>query len=112
MRRLSLLLVTAFCLLAPVGATAADRTHERPRALARTACQAERASIGADAFRAKYANQRGRRAMRRCVRTHLRAARATCRSERAADRAAFRAKYANERGRRAFRGCLRAHAGA
>jgi hypothetical protein len=110
MRRFAILAAAA-CLAAPAAATATHGHHDGPRAAARTACKAERESLGRDAFHAKYANDRGRRAMRRCVRQRLRAARAACRDERATDRAAFRAKYANDRGRRAFRGCLRAHAG-
>jgi hypothetical protein len=111
MRRLALI-ATTLCLVAPTAATAHRRHHDGPRAAARTACQSERSVMGSEAFRAKYANERGRRAMRRCVRQRLRAARTLCRDERDADRAAFHEKYANDHGRRAFRGCLRVHAGA
>jgi hypothetical protein len=74
------------------------------------ACKAERTE-NPTAFQAKYANQKGKRAMRRCVRQHVRAARTTCKAERTRDAAAFKAKYANENGKRAFRRCVRAHAG-
>ena len=111
MRRF-VILAAAACLAVPAAATATPDLRDGPRSIARTACKAERDELGRDAFRTKYANERGRRAMRRCVRQRMRAARAACRAERAADPAAFRAKYVNERGRRAFRGCLRANADA
>ena len=111
MRRFAILAAAA-CLAAPAAATATHPHRDGPRSVARAACKAERDEVGRDAFRAKYADERGRRAMRRCVRQRMRAARAACRTERATDPAAFREKYANERGRRAFRGCLRANADA
>ena len=77
---------------------------------ARKACKAERAADPA-AFQEKYANKKGKRAGRRCVRQHVRSARRACRAKRAADPAAFRAKYANENGRRAGRRCVRQHSG-
>jgi hypothetical protein len=84
--------------------------HKAGTAQARKACRAERQADPA-AFRAKYANKNGKRAMRRCVRQRRRAARQTCRAERRADPAAFKAKYANKKGKRAFRRCVRQHAG-
>ncbi len=87
--------------------------HKRPagKGAAAKACKAERAADPA-AFQTKYANQNGKRALRRCVRQRVRSARQSCRAERQADRAAFRTKYANKKGKRAFRRCVRQKAGA
>jgi len=84
--------------------------HRGVAAPARQACTAER-SANPVAFKAKYANENGKRAFRRCVRQHVRNAAKTCRAERMADRAAFKAKYANEHGKRAFRRCVGQHSG-
>ena len=75
-----------------------------------TACKSERAADPA-AFKAKYANEQGHNAMRRCVTRHLRQAGKACRAERKDDPAAFKTKYANEKGRNAFRRCVHQHAG-
>ena len=107
MRKLTTSLA-AVALLAVPAATDAHRPAGKGKAAA--ACRAER-EADAEAFETKYANERGRRAFRRCVRRHVRQARLTCRTERQNDPAAFRTKYANERGKRAFRRCVRAHAG-
>jgi hypothetical protein len=72
------------------------------------ACKAEREADPA-AFKAKYANKKGHKASRRCIRRHVRQAKQTCRAERKADPAAFKAKYGNEKGHRAFRRCVRQH---
>jgi hypothetical protein len=73
------------------------------------ACKSERAA-DTTAFKAKYANKRGRHAMRRCVVAHVRQAAKTCRTERKADSAAFRTKYGRgEKHRNAFRRCVRQH---
>lgn len=74
------------------------------------ACKAERAADPA-AFKTKYANRNGKRALRRCVRQRVRAARKACRAERKADPAAFKTKYANKRGKRALRRCVRSKVG-
>lgn len=74
------------------------------------ACKAEQAADPA-AFKAKYANKNGEKARKRCVRAHLKQARAKCKSERSADAAAFKAKYANKKGKKAYKRCVRAHAG-
>ena len=110
MRKLTTL-ITAIALLAlPVAAADAHRGHGTPgKKQARAACKAERQADPA-AFQQKYANQTGRRAMRRCVRAHLKQARQTCRAEREADPAKFRETYGNKKGRRAFRRCVRQHA--
>lgn len=104
-----LLVLTATAALA---LPAAAEAHKKPvgHGAAAKACKAERTADPA-AFQAKYANDRGKRAQQRCVRAHLRQARATCKAERAADPAAFKAKYANKKGKRAYRRCVRAHAG-
>ena len=77
--------------------------------VAAKACKTERKADPA-AFKAKYGNDKGKRAFQRCVRQHVRAARATCRAERTADPAAFKAKYGNKNAKRAFRRCVRQHA--
>jgi hypothetical protein len=106
-----IIILAALALFALPAAAQAHPHHRMPgKGEAAEACRAER-DAGQEAFRTKYANDRGRRAFRRCVRTHLRQARLTCRTERQNDPAAFRSTYANERGRRAFRRCVRAHAG-
>jgi hypothetical protein len=74
------------------------------------ACQAERTS-DATAFQTKYANKKGHRAMRRCVKQHVRQAAKACRAERKADPVAFKAKYANKKGHKAGRRCVRQHSG-
>ena len=111
MRKIATLAAAGALLALPAGADA-HRAHHHHAGLfaAAQACQTERQADTA-AFQTKYANDRGRRAFRRCVRQHLRQARQTCRSEREADLAAFRAKYQNERGRHAWRRCVRQHAG-
>jgi hypothetical protein len=60
--------------------------------VAKQACKDERNADG-DAFKAKYANDKGKHAFRRCVRQHRRQARKTCRAERKADKQAFKQKY-------------------
>jgi hypothetical protein len=72
------------------------------------ACKAERQADPA-AFKAKYANKKGKHAFKRCVARHERQARKTCRAERNADPAAFKTKYANKKGKHAFRRCVRQH---
>jgi len=93
--------------MAPGTPAAKDRRANNP---AVAACKAERTADPA-AFKAKYANDKGKRAGRRCVRQHVKSARKACRAERAADRAAFRAKYAGTKGKRAMKRCVRQHAG-
>jgi hypothetical protein len=109
------ILIAAGALALPAAASS-HKTHHRAHAAgaARAACKAERDSLGVTAFRAKYANEKGHNAMRRCVRAHRRAAIATCKAERTSlGVTAFRAKYGTEGGRHrhAFRRCVRAHAG-
>ena len=86
--------VSLVALAAPASASAHGK-HRAPAGAgkAHAACKAERDSIGKDAFKEKYANDRGKRAMKRCVRQRVRAARQACKAERAADKAAFREKY-------------------
>jgi hypothetical protein len=101
-------------LVALVAFPASSSSNQRHRAAgtgqAAKACRAER-DAGPAAFQAKYANKNGKRAFRRCVRQHVRAARKKCRAERKADPAAFKAKYANKNGKNASRRCVRQHAG-
>jgi hypothetical protein len=107
MQRIALVATAAVVALVP----ATSQAHKRPAGSgeAAKACRAERQADPA-AFQKKYANENGKRAFRRCVRRHVRAARKKCREERKADPAAFRQKYANKKGRNAFRRCVRAHA--
>lgn len=72
------------------------------------ACKAERSADPA-AFKAKYANSKGKKAFHRCVRQHVNNALSTCSAERSADPEAFKTKYANAKGRHAFRRCARQH---
>jgi hypothetical protein len=106
-------LMAAVVALAVPSAGVADAKHRKQAGAgqAAQACKAERQSLGREAFRAKWGNAQGRRAMRRCVRAHVRAARKKCREERQADANAFRQKYGNKKGRHAMRRCIRAHAG-
>jgi ribosomal protein L14E/L6E/L27E len=105
------ILVALFALLA-VPALASGHSHPaRHHAGVRPAVAACKSERDADksAFKTKYANKRGRHAMRRCVAQHVRQAVKTCRTERKADSAAFKTKYGNEKGRHAFRRCVRQH---
>jgi ribosomal protein L19E len=99
---LALLAVPAFAVGHGKGA------HHASVKPAKAACKSEREADPA-AFQTKYANEKGKRAFRRCVRQHVRQAVKTCREEREADPAAFQTKYANEKGKRAFRRCVRQH---
>ncbi|MDX6632408.1 MAG: hypothetical protein QOG09_734 [Solirubrobacterales bacterium] len=115
MRKLGLwagLLAIAVPLLA-LPALAPAKHHQdgdsKARGAAARACKAERKDIGRDAFKAKYANDKGKHAFDRCVRQHLDAARATCNGERDADMAAFKTTYADKKGKHAFRRCVRQH---
>lgn len=100
-------------LAAPASAAAHGKHNHVPPGVGKAAkaCKAERDSMGKEAFREKYANERGKRAFRRCVRQDIKEARQGCKAEREADQAAFREKYANKRGKRAFKRCVRANAG-
>lgn len=102
-------------LLIPVSGADAGKGKRHGSFGAAKACKAERESLGADAFKAKYGNpaRGGKGAMKRCVRTRVRAARATCKAERTALGAeAFRAKYGKPgTGKNARPRCLRAHTG-
>jgi hypothetical protein len=101
--------VAALALALPGAAIAKHHGHHHPGAgPAVAACKAERAADPA-AFKTKYANKNGKHAFRRCVRQHVRQAKATCRAERKADPAAFKTKYANKKGKRAFVRCVRQH---
>ena len=107
MRKLTTLIAMLALMLVPVGAADAHRGHGTPgKKQARAACKQERQADPA-AFQAKYANKNGRRAMRRCVRAHLRQARQTCRAEREADPDAFAETYGtNDNRRNAFGKCV------
>ena len=106
MKKVMAMMVVAV-LAVPVGAQA--RPHSPGTGVAAKACKAEREANPSD-FAAKYANEKGKRALRRCVRTQVRAARKACRAERKSDRAAFKVNYANEKGKRALARCVRDHA--
>ncbi len=106
-------LVAIGVLAVPAAAGAShSRVHHRAvgAGAAAKACKAER-QADVTAFRQKYGNKNGRHAFRRCVRQHVKQARATCKAERDADVPAFRTKYGNKKGRHAFRRCVRQHAG-
>ena len=107
MKKLTILVAMLALLAVPALASGHGRHHPGVKP-AVTACKSERDADKA-AFKTKYANKRGRHAMRRCVVQHVRQAIKTCRSERKADSAAFKTKYANEKGRHAFRRCVRQH---
>ena len=113
MLKIATLAVTASLAVAGVaGAQEAPTPHTGPLAPTRAACKAERASLGKDAFRAKYLKEGHKRgAGRRCVRLTVRAAVKQCRTERKADKAAFNAKY-GAKGRKAVRVCVRQALGA
>jgi|tagenome__1003787_1003787.scaffolds.fasta_scaffold20439444_2 hypothetical protein len=94
-------------LAAPASAGAHGPHHRAPAGTGKAVatCKAERASIGKDAFKAKY----GKHALRKCVRTQVKSARQACTTERAADKAAFRTKYGKgAKHRNAFRRCVKA----
>ncbi len=108
-----ILFAALLALLAVPAIAVAHGKHAGARATAKpavTACQAERAADPA-AFKAKYANKQGHRAMQRCVTRHVRQASKACRAERKADPAAFKTKYANAKGRNAFQRCVHQHSG-
>ncbi len=108
--RKTILAVSLAAALAVPGLADAGPKHRGAKytAPARHACREEKQADPA-AFQAKYANENGKRAFRRCVRQHVRQSVKTCRAERKQDRAAFKAKYANENGKHAFRRCVRQH---
>ncbi len=110
MRKLPVTIAALAALALPAAADAHRPAHAAGAGKARAACSTER-QADVTAFRTKYANKRGHRAFRRCVRQHVVQARKTCRAERKTDVAAFRAKYGNQRHRHAFRRCVRTHAG-
>ena len=110
MRKLILATALTALLAVPTLADGHGKRHHPAVKAAAAACKSERDADPA-AFKAKYANEKGRHAFRRCVRQHLRQAVKTCREERKADPDAFKTKYANEKGRHAFRRCVRQHAG-
>jgi hypothetical protein len=94
-------------LLAPTSASAHGKHRYGPVKPAVTACKAERTDLGAQAFADKYANKRGKRALKRCVSRHVVTAVRSCRTERKADKAAFRATYGRgAKKRRAFVRCV------
>ena len=106
MRKMLLILTLAVALVVP--GLAGGTSYAPKHYMAKQACKDERAA-DRDAFKAKYANENGRHAFRRCVRQHVRQAKRTCRAEREADRDAFREKYADEKGKHAFFLCVREH---
>jgi ribosomal protein L19E len=108
-RKLIVLGALIALLAVPSFAVGHGKHHPAVKAAA-AACKSERDADPA-AFQAKYANENGKHAFRRCVRQHLRQAVKNCRAEREADRDAFKEKYANDNGRHAFRRCVRQHAG-
>jgi hypothetical protein len=110
MRKLSMTIAALAALALPAAADAHYRAPAAGVGKAISACSAER-QADSTAFHGKYANKRGHRAFRRCVRRHVVQAHKTCRAERKTDVAAFRAKYGNQRHRHAFRRCVRTHAG-
>lgn len=110
MRKTLLLALIAVLALSGVAGAHGNGKARAVAGPAKQACKAERAADPA-AFKLKYANANGKRAFRRCVRQHVRAAVKGCRAERKADKEAFKTKYANANGKRAFRRCVRQHSG-
>lgn len=120
MRKLVLFALLAVALAIPAFALASSgghhskSTHHRSghgvAKAAIAACRSER-TTDATAFKTKYANDKGKRAFRRCVRQHVRSAKKACRAERKSDKAAFKTKYGNAKGKHAGRGCVRKHSG-
>jgi hypothetical protein len=106
-KKLTILIALVALLAVPAFASGHGRHHGAVKP-AVAACKSERSADQA-AFKTKYANKRGRHAMRRCVAQHVRQATKTCRSERKADSAAFKTKYGNDKGHHAFRRCVRQH---
>src|SRR5690242_11412324 len=101
MQKLTILIALLALLAVPALASGHGRKHHPGVKPAVTACKSER-DADAAAFKTKYANKHGRRAMQRCVRQHVRQAVKNCRAERKADSAAFKTKYGNAKGRHAF----------
>jgi hypothetical protein len=109
LRKFTVLIALLALLAVPAFASGhAKKGHHAATKPAAAACKAERKADPA-AFKAKYANKKGKHAFRRCVARHVRQAAKTCRAERKADPAAFKTKYANKNGKRAFRRCVRQH---
>jgi len=110
MSRIALLALIAVLSTAALAGAKGPGKGARAGNPAVAACKAER-TVDSAAFQGKYANDKGKRAVKRCVRQHIKSARKTCKAERAADRQAFRAKYASKKGKRAMKRCVRDHAG-
>src|SRR3954468_3323036 len=77
-----------------IPAIAHGTSYVPPGTVAKQACKQER-NDDRDVFKAKYANENGKHAFRRCVRQHRRQARKKCRAERKADKKAFKEKSGN-----------------
>src|SRR4051794_24761178 len=112
--------------LALPAAALADKPTPSPKESAAQACKAERASTGAETFRATYGTgKNGKNAMGKCVskrekdekaareqkradrKAAKKAAVKACKAERKADPAAFRAKYGkNKNKKNAFGKCV------
>jgi cytochrome c2 len=107
-KKLTVLIALLALMAVPAFASGHAKRHHRAVQPAVAACKAER-KANPTAFKAKYANKKGKRAFQRCVAAHVRQAAKTCRAERKADPAAFKTKYANKHGKNAFRRCVRQH---
>jgi hypothetical protein len=108
LKKLTVLIALMALLAVPAFASGHAKRHHHAIQPAVAACKSERQADPA-AFKAKYANKKGKHAFRRCVAAHVRQAAKTCRAERKADPAAFKTKYANKNGKHAFRRCVRQH---
>ncbi len=120
MRKLVLFVLLAVALVVPALALASGGSHDSKDGHHRAghgvakaaiaACQSERTADAA-AFKTKYANEKGKKAFRRCVKQHVRSAKKACRAERKSDKAAFKTKYGDAKGKHAGRRCVRQHSG-
>jgi hypothetical protein len=111
---MSKVILTALLALAvPAAALAADETPS-PKDVAKAACKAEKAKVGANTFMLTYAAGNDSSATDACVAkrdggaaTDLKHAAKACKAERAADPAAFTKKYGtNKNGRNAYGKCV------
>ena len=108
--KLKIMILAAALTLIVVPQAFAGPGQKLARTAAQAACKAERAQLGAAAFRATY----GKQARRNCIRAHMREAvqavrnaAQECRAEREADADAFGDRYGeNENGRNAFGKCV------
>lgn len=108
MRKFTVFIALLALLAVPALSSGHAKKHGAGVKPAVAACKSERTADPA-AFKAKYANKKGKHAFRRCVAAHVRQAKKTCRAERKADPAAFKTKYGNKKGKHASRRCVRQH---